>query len=200
MRASEDLVEMKAVSLSAGSDMRLVRTALKDNRAAEHLLLRLMPRIRRAVYIISGGDAETEDLVSKTLLTVYENLSEYKGTGSLEAWAGKIAFNVALRHKQRRRMIDQLILPEMDNRGIETSTPEQETANRRFRERAESILTSLPENRRNALVLRLVLGHSVAEIAKMTGVPVNTVRGRLRTGLKELRRAMAQERDYIIAK
>ncbi len=68
------------------------------------------------------------------------------------------------------------------------------------RDKMIDTLGGIPEVRRNTLVLRLVLGHSIAEISDLTRVPVNTVRGRLRTGLRELRKGMVVERDCILAR
>jgi len=49
-------------------------------------------------------------------------------------------------------------------------------------------------------VLRLIFGHSIEEIAQLTGSPVNTVRGRLRVGLKEIRQDLAGQRDILAAR
>ena len=133
------------------------------------------------------------------LLTVLESLGNYKGAGTLEAWAGKIAFHVAVRHKERRKMIETVMIPQRGEPGVAVSNPEQETSDRRVRVKVNAALSRLPVERRYTLVLRLIFGHSIAEIARLTGVPVNTVRGRLRTGLKELRQSMAAERDHIMA-
>ena len=54
-------------------------------------------------------------------------------------------------------------------------------------------LSKLPEKRRHTLVLRLAYGYSVAEVAAITDAPVNTVRDRIRVGLKELRQSIARD-------
>ena len=126
--------------------------------------------------------------MGQTLLQVLESVGGYHGTGSLEAWAGRIAFHVVTKHMKRRWMTEKVVVLETDDIGVAPSNPEQNVSNLQTRQRVEEVLDKLPEERRATLVLRLVFGHSLAEISELTGVPVNTVRGRLRTGLKELRK------------
>jgi RNA polymerase sigma-70 factor (ECF subfamily) len=50
------------------------------------------------------------------------------------------------------------------------------------------LLDELNETQSTVLRLRLMLGHSIGEIASITGVSVNTVKTRLRLGKNQLRR------------
>jgi DNA-directed RNA polymerase specialized sigma24 family protein len=52
------------------------------------------------------------------------------------------------------------------------------------------LLDKLGEPQSTVLRLRLMLGHSTAEIARITGVSVNTVKTRLRLGKVFLRRQL----------
>jgi len=191
---------MKLSTYKGLSDQDLATIALDDRQAAEELLLRVRPRIRRAIRMIAGNDRDYDDLFSQVCLQILESIGNYKGTGTLEAWAGRITFHVVLKHKQRRRMIENIMVPDFQNRGIENSNPEQEVSRKHARDLMRDALRKIPEDRRNTLVLRLGLGHSISEIAQITKTPVNTVRGRLRTGLKELRQGIITKRDCILAK
>ena len=57
----------------------------------------------------------------------------------------------------------------------------------------EQHLAKLPDKRRSALVLRVLYGYSVAEVAEMTDAPLNTVRDRIRVGLRELRSSIVAD-------
>ncbi len=50
------------------------------------------------------------------------------------------------------------------------------------------LLDDLNQEQANVLRLRLMLGHSIGEIAGITGVSLNTVKTRLRLGKVQLRR------------
>jgi DNA-directed RNA polymerase specialized sigma24 family protein len=51
-----------------------------------------------------------------------------------------------------------------------------------------NLLDDLNKEQANVLRLRLMLGHSIGEIAYITGVSLNTVKSRLRLGKVQLRR------------
>ena len=97
-------------------------------------------------------------------------------------------------------MIERVMIPDTMDAGVNRITPEQETTRRRLRQKLSKTLEKLPKERRTTLVLRLVFGHSIAEIASLTNVPINTVRSRLRTGLRELRKSVSIEREMLLAR
>ncbi len=68
-----------------------------------------------------------------------------------------------------------------------SANPEAQPTKAKVRMRLASLLERLPPERRTSVVLRWVHGYSIQEIADMTGVRLNTARGRLRKGKKELR-------------
>ena len=85
----------------------LANLATKDRRAAEEVLLRVRPRIQRAIRMMVGNDRDYDDLLSQVCLQVLESVGRYKGTGSLQAWAGRITFHVVVKHNKRRQMVDR---------------------------------------------------------------------------------------------
>ena len=184
---------------SAVEDLKLAERAQVDTAAAEQLLRRIEPRVRYAVRLLMRGDRDVDDVMGQTMLEILESISSYKGRGSLEAWAGRIAFYTVSGHAKRRNMIERVMISDKDDLGVEHVNPEQETGRLHLREKLQHILNKLPAERRQTLVLRLVLGHSIQEIAVMTKVPVNTVRSRLRTGLRELRRGIGVEQKTSFA-
>jgi RNA polymerase sigma-70 factor (ECF subfamily) len=177
-----------AVSLD---DLRTARDATADRDAARRLLERIGPRVRHTVRLLVGRDDEVEDYTHTCFLAILENLGKYKGTGPLEAWAGQLTYRVLMRQLKRRRRSERFVTLVAEETGAATSNPERETARRSRADLWSAHLHKLPEKRRETLVLRLVYGYSVAEVAGLTGAPLNTVRDRIRVGLKELRQSLA---------
>jgi RNA polymerase sigma-70 factor (ECF subfamily) len=122
------------------------------------------------------------------------SLDGYRGAGTLESWAGRIAFRTVMRSLKRRRRWERGLDGTADDATEPRPGPEAETLRRQAWERLVAGLRRVPEERRATLLLRLVEEHSVAEIAKLTEVSVNTVKDRLRTGLRELRALFARDR------
>lgn len=182
-----------AESAGALEDLRLARAAMADRDAARRLIERIGPRIHHTVRLIVGRDDEIEDFTNACLLTVLESLGKYRGTGPLEAWAGQLTYRVLMRQLKRKRRSERTVSLVAEETGVFSTTPEREVARRKRQDVWAAHLARLPDKRRETLVLRLVYGYSVAEVAELTGAPLNTVRDRIRVGLKELRRSLAED-------
>ena len=65
-----------------------------------------------------------------------------------------------------------------DPRG--TTSPEEEACAAHRRETLRALVGGLPELQAETFALRVALGYSLQEVAETTGVPLNTVRSRLR--------------------
>jgi RNA polymerase sigma-70 factor (ECF subfamily) len=178
-------------------DLALARAALTRRDKGEEVVKMLLPRIQRAVFRL-GGDADKDDIVGTCMLEIMESLGNYRGKSSLATWASAVAGRVAMRYLSRLRRSQRLQLTVADGSAFAASDdriPEPEHA--LMRQRLAAHLAKIPEPRRLSLVFRFVFGHSVAEVADMTGVPLNTARDRLRTGLRELRSAVADD-DLLV--
>jgi RNA polymerase sigma-70 factor, ECF subfamily len=174
-------------------DLKLAQSAKSNREAAVMIVERLAPRIRRSVIMAVGNDQDVDDLTNGCLLEVLENLSKFKGTGSLEAWAGRLSYRVMMRSLSRRRRNERTVTVVPDELGVASSDPEKESAREHLRDRLIFHLKKLPEERRMTLVMRLVYHYSVAEVAEIMDTPINTVRDRIRVGLKELRQHILKD-------
>lgn len=187
-------VETKSrLNQPAEEDLKLVQSAKKDVEAAERLMARLSPKVRHAVYLAVGKDQEADDLTHVCLVEILENLDHFKGTGPLEAWAGRLSYRVLMRHLSRRRRAERTVSLAPTEDKVAASNPEMESERTRLRMKLAYHLQKLPQERRLTLILRLIEQYSVAEVADLTGVPINTVRDRIRTGLKELRQSILRD-------
>ncbi|MBN1770849.1 MAG: sigma-70 family RNA polymerase sigma factor [Deltaproteobacteria bacterium] len=183
---------MDAVVLA---DLQLARAVRSDPEAAEGLLRRVHPRVLAVVRAtVGGGRAEVDELVQACLVELLRSLDGYRGAGTLESWAGRVAFRTVMRSLKRRRRWERGLDGTADDAAEPGPGPEAEALRRQAWERLVAGLRRVPEERRATLFLRLVEEHSVAEVAELTGVSVNTVKDRLRTGLRELRALFARDR------
>jgi len=121
-------------------DLKLAAQARVDRAAAEQLLIRVRPRVQYAIRILMQNDRDVDDVFGQTMLEILESIGNYKGRGSLEAWAGKIAFYTVTGHTKRRRMIERVMIPETTETGVNRITPEIETTRRRLREKLSKTL------------------------------------------------------------
>ena len=162
---------------------RLVERVLAgDDRAAAQVLAHVGPAVLRTVRGVLGrADGEVEDLVQESFVALLRALPAFRGDSGLRTFATRIAAKLAmsnLRRRYRRRDHDR-------QRPMATDGPVDLDAALQAEERLEmvrSVVARLPRVQGETLLLRWVLGHSLSEVAAITGAPVNTVRSRLRLG------------------
>ncbi len=151
-------------------------------------LLAHEPFLRRLAWGLVGEHASVDDLVQDTLVAAVEHPPPARG---LRAWLATVLRNRARerwRREQRRR-----------KREAEASKPELAVplADRdRVRERIVRAVLELAEPYRTAVLLRYLDGLKPREIAARLDVPVETVRTRVKRGLKLLRDRLEDEPEF----
>lgn len=162
---------------------RLVERVLAgSDRAAARVLGHVGPAVLRTIRGVMGReDPEVEDLVQESFVALLRALPAFRGDSGLRTFATRIAAKLAmssLRRRYRRRDRDEH-RPTVPHGPIDLDAALQ--AEERL-EMVRTVVARLPRVQGETLLLRWVLGHSLAEVAEITGAPVNTVRSRLRLG------------------
>ena len=156
-----------------------------DPHAAQALLLRVLSRVRNLIrYLVRGEDVD--DLAQDVLLKLLERLPSYRGEGRFEAWVDAVTLRVTLRSMGKRRLDRSRFSREMPDEAPAASDPAP-SPRQLASKRAVEALDHLPAAQRVALVMHHVLGMTVNEIAEEVDAPGETVRSRLRVGMRQLR-------------
>jgi RNA polymerase sigma-70 factor (ECF subfamily) len=157
---------------------------------------RLYNRIRTAVRYLSADHRDQDDWTHVVLVEILRSLGTFRGEASLESWSNRIVFRKTMQllkqSRRRDRMIgrDSDLPPNAPSTHPETGVDPMRILMRRHLARMLGVLS--PE-RRTAIVLRLVYGYSIDEIAEVTRAPRNTVRQRLRRGRRQLRASISRD-------
>jgi len=154
-------------------DQRLIAAIQrKDRKATAEFVSRHADAIYRYVCarLVPRTD-RVEDLVQEVFLAAWENLSEYRGTSSLQSWLMGIA-----RHKvedyYRARLREPEPLEATEQRpGIGTVSPDIDgfLDSKRLQKKTQQLLVKLPEKYRLALLWRYWDKCSAKEMATRTG-------------------------------
>ena len=167
--------------------IRKVET-LKDTSAFEELFNHFAPRVK-AFLMKSGADPQmAEECSQEVMATVWRKAHLFDPSrASASTWIFTIARNKKIDaiRKQKRPEPEQLY-PDQDYEPDQESVVElqQET------ERLSLALGELPEKQR-VLVEKAYLGElSHSEIAEITGLPLGTIKSRIRLALEKLRHSM----------
>lgn len=143
-------------------------------------------------YRITGDRAAAEDVVQEAFLGAWRNAGRYADArGSVRTWLLSIVHHRAIDAIRRRRPTTEL--PETDA-GLPTSLTLPDTwaevEGGLDRAAIQEALGRISDVQREAIELAYFGGLTQTEIAERTGVPLGTVKGRLRLGLQGLRAAM----------
>ena len=88
--------------------------------------------------------------------------------------------------QQKRALVR--VQTEVDDVELDSRSPEDTAQASSLAPIVRELLATLPANLAEVLALHVVLGHTVPEIAESSGVPLETVRSRLRLAKQALRK------------
>jgi RNA polymerase sigma-70 factor (ECF subfamily) len=168
------------------ADTELVRRVQSGDHAAfRDLVERYQSKIFSIVYRILRNRHDTEDIAQLVFTKVYFAIRGFDCRSSIFTWMCRIAVNECYSHLRKRRVRrafesdpgdDDLYSDE--NRYGPSPQPSADTRTA-ARDLLHKLLARLPEDDRILLVLKEVEGHSVAELARMTGSSESAIKTRL---------------------
>lgn len=168
-------------------DRRLVARSKRGNRDA---LRRIYEKYRDKLLIIAIALSHDVNLAEDALHDVFvafaENLADFELTGSLKAYLATCVAN-RVRDLMRRRRNAATHTGPGTAAVSERDEPGRLVAANEELQMLGSALAQLPQEQREVIVLRLHGQLRFRDIAKSTGVSVNTVKGRYRYGIAGLR-------------
>ena len=157
------------------------------------------PALRRYLFGLCGCWHRADDLTQDVLLKAWRARDGFAARSSLRTWLFTIA-----RNHWRDQLRRQKVRPESQPVTAETLTipdsrpgPDRQTRRAEFAAAFTAALDHLPPEQREALALRESEGLSFAEAAEVLGVPVATVKSRVRYALLKLADLLAPHRQEL---
>jgi RNA polymerase sigma-70 factor (ECF subfamily) len=170
------------------TDKELVKRVQKGEKGAFDLLvLKYEHKIVNLVMRYVRDPELSLDITQEAFIKAYRALPRFRGDSAFYTWLYRIAVNTAKNYlaAQRRRPKDiELDLQDPEQYGLhaklkETDTPEAVVLSQELQETLERAIAALPDDLRQAIVLRELDGMSYEEIAQTMDCPVGTVRSRI---------------------
>ncbi|PZC50276.1 MAG: DNA-directed RNA polymerase specialized sigma subunit, sigma24 family [Chloroflexi bacterium] len=169
---------------------RLVRDAAGgDTEAFASLYRRRVGPVSRYVGAILHDQARTEDAVAQTFVEAWQQLPRLREPQRFDAWLMRIAHNRAI--DQTRRPTTEPLEQAAEITGPPQHEPEAAAIRNEELSQVRTALLALPDDQREALVLRHLVGLSHVEIARQTGRSVEASRALLHRAVKALRATAA---------
>ena len=142
------------------------------------------------IYRMVRHPEDARELCQDTFLRVHQHLHQYRYESALKSWIGRVAYTVALRHLERKRIAvhdpceggDGLDLAEKLGDGFDM---EAAYADSDLAMHLHAAIETLPPLQRTLLTLYHLDELSIDEIASITGLAAGTIKSHLfRTRLR----------------
>ena len=163
----------------------LEAAASGDPAAWDRVVAQWLPPVLGWCTRLGGADVDPEDAAHEVFLVVLERLSTLRDPVAFPCWIFQVTRKVLATQRRRsswRRGVRALLPGDHPHSEAPVGFVDQERA------AVQAALDRLPREQAEAIVLVDVEEHSQSEAAALLGVPVGTLKSRLRLGRSRFRR------------
>jgi RNA polymerase sigma-70 factor (ECF subfamily) len=186
------------VDYRASEEAELVRRAqARDELAFREIVERYQAKVYSIIFGILRNRNDAEDIAQQVFAKVYFSMGNFDFRSSLLTWIYKITVNECydyLRKKRVRKLVyesdfseeESLLMQNSESAMDHRPAVDTQLAQRDF---VLKLLAKISEEDRNLMLLKEVEGHSVEELAQMTGMNENTIKVKLFRARQKLLKA-----------
>jgi RNA polymerase sigma-70 factor (ECF subfamily) len=181
------------------------RVQARDEIAFREVVERYQSKVFSIIFGILRNHNDAEDIAQQVFTKIYFSIRNFDFRSSLLTWIYKITVNECydyLRKKRVRKLVYESDFSAEDAQRLESAEPAVDPSQPVDTQLAQrdlilKLLSKLSEGDRSLLLLKEVEGHSVEELAAMTGLNENTIKVKLfRTRQKLLKAAQRLNRAH----
>jgi RNA polymerase sigma-70 factor, ECF subfamily len=169
----------------------LAALAQRDLAALEELYDRYNKVAYSLAYRIVGDRGTAEDVVQDAFLSVWRQAASYRRErGAARTWLMSIVHHRSIdRLRSGASSSNTIPYDELPESAEESTKPSiwQQAWNNVRGDIVRRALERLPVEQKKSIELAYFSGYTQSEIAELMGVPLGTVKGRMRIGLQKLR-------------
>jgi RNA polymerase sigma-70 factor (ECF subfamily) len=191
----------RLISEEREDDLR-ARLAARDEGALSELVDLLSPWLLGITQSILHDEDEAEEVVLETFRIAWEKVPPPEaGARGLIPWVIHVARNRSidrLRSRARRRSLGERWLAGQETTVAPVEPAEAALPGWQVHTAVHQALDQLPADQRQAVQLAYFEGRTQSEVATALGIPLGTVKTRLRLAFVKLRGSLGQIRDWAI--
>lgn len=170
-------------------DDELIRRALEGSeRAWLAIVKRYEGRLYNYALRMSGNPDDAMDILQDVLMSVYRNLSSFRGDSRFSTWLFRIASFRSTDYFRRKKWqtghLEDEGEPEDPN---ESNAPEHSLAAAEDNQGIARLMSILPAEQRHVIELKYFQHFTFDEIAGQLGISPNTAKTRLYAALEKMR-------------
>jgi len=183
------------------SDSALVKAYQEGNEQAFAILLQKHQKhVYNVILMIVKDKFIAEDIFQDTFMKVITLIQskQYQDEGKFSHWLIRIAYNLAVDYFRKVKKNTTITDSEgeilsQENRFVEEQEADTSILQTENEHIVAELLKRLPSEQREVVVLRHYADMSFKEIAEMTNCSINTILGRMRYALMNLRKMLTQQ-------
>lgn len=177
-------------------DNRLIRRIKEgDRQAFERLVRKHYQAVFSYCYRRTGDRDTAADLTQEVFLKLVAAIYRYAFTGKFTNFLYTIAVNTCHDHARKKEL--PLAAEDVESAEADEDPPDAALIRREERGTLYQRLSALPDEQKDALILRYYHDLKMRDIAKITGVPVSTVKSRVKRGLDKLRKIYQEDEEDV---
>ncbi|WP_294998327.1 RNA polymerase sigma factor RpoE [Succinivibrio sp.] len=172
----------------ASSDEAIVKRVQQGDVSAYNILvIKYQHKVAQIISKFVGNSADVNDVAQEAFIKAYKAINNFRGESSFYTWLYRIVVNAAktyLESNSKRKNhidVDSEEFQSIDSQGVLTSreSPDKIIESQELQQVILSAMNELPEELRQAIMLREVEGMSYEDMADLLQIPIGTVRSRI---------------------
>jgi len=184
------------------SDYDLILRFIKGEQLCfEQLIYRHKNKIFAYISLYIRDQALAEDIFQDTILKVIQSVKsgKYADNGKFLSWVMRIAHNLIIDHFRRLKQMNTISNDNYESdlfnsKSFAEDNIEDDIIKQQIHKDVRNMISSLPDDQREVVILRHYADLSFKEIADVTGVSINTALGRMRYALINMRKIMEEKK------
>lgn len=183
---------------NVNSDYELLTKFVKgDQSCFEKLIQRHKNKVFAYISLYIRDQALVEDIFQDTFLKVIQSVKSgrYSDNGKFLSWVMRIAHNLIIDHFRRLKQMNTISNDDYESdifnsKQFAGENIEDVMVKKQIHQDVRKMISNLPDDQKEVVILRHYAGLSFKEIADITQVSINTALGRMRYALINLRKLM----------
>lgn len=183
------------------SDYELLTRFIKGEQSCfEKLIFRHKNKVYAYISLYIRDQALVEDIFQDTFLKVFQSVKcgKYSDNGKFLSWVMRIAHNLIIDHFRRIKQMNTISNDNYESdifnsKQFAEDNVEDHMVKKQIHQDVRKMISHLPDDQREVVILRHYAGLSFKEIAEITEVSINTALGRMRYALINMRKLMEEK-------
>jgi RNA polymerase sigma factor (sigma-70 family) len=184
------------------SDYELIMRFIKGEQSCfEQLIHRHKNKVFAYINLYIRDEALAEDIFQDTFLKVFQSVKagKYSDNGKFISWVMRIAHNLIIDHFRRIKQMNTISNDNYESdifnsKRFAEDSIEDNIIKKQIHQDIRKMISNLPDDQKEVVILRHYAGLSFKEIADITDVSINTALGRMRYALINLRKIMDEKK------